>query len=384
MYPLVVVLGVGWLRRDGKAWITALPFVVVGAPLSLYHWLVERVPSFAESSSCSAFAPCTAPYFEKLGFVTLAWMCLSSFLLIGTMLALFVTAQRARGARAGRGIRRYRGPRRRASRGAGEAMNQKAKVNQKRKGNQRAKREPGASSSGGEPNRSLRSGTEAGCQTRRQSHVADPRCGGAGARRRGRGRGVRVGKRRLRRKATAHETGAVTVDGTALPQYTGGGVDTAIGDTIPTLSGVSFDGSSVTIGPTGKPQVVMFVAHWCPHCQAEVPRVVELAKSGAFKGIDVVHGRDRRRTPPYPNYPPSAWLKRENWPFPVMVDSPQQTAARPTASPPTPTSCSPTRRARSSDARRVRSPPPTSRRSSPPSPPASRSPKVSGASASAS
>ena len=101
MYPLVVVLGVGWLRRDGNAWITALPFVVVGAPLSLYHWLVERVPSFAETSSCSVVAPCTAPYFEKLGFVTLAWMCLSSFLLIGTMLALFVTAQRLQGARPG-------------------------------------------------------------------------------------------------------------------------------------------------------------------------------------------------------------------------------------------------------------------------------------------
>jgi hypothetical protein len=101
MYPLVVVLGVGWLRRDGNAWSTALPFVVVGAPLSLYHWLVERVPSFAESSSCSVVAPCTAPYFEKLGFVTLAWMCLSSFLLIGTMLALFVTAQRLEAARPG-------------------------------------------------------------------------------------------------------------------------------------------------------------------------------------------------------------------------------------------------------------------------------------------
>jgi hypothetical protein len=46
--PLVVVLGVGWLRRDAKAWITAAPFVVVGAPLSLYHWLVERVPSLSE------------------------------------------------------------------------------------------------------------------------------------------------------------------------------------------------------------------------------------------------------------------------------------------------------------------------------------------------
>ena len=74
MYPLVIVLGVAWLRRDTKVWITALLFVVIGAPLSLYHWLVERVPAFAESSSCSIGAPCTAPWFEKLGFVTLAWM----------------------------------------------------------------------------------------------------------------------------------------------------------------------------------------------------------------------------------------------------------------------------------------------------------------------
>jgi len=92
MYPLTVVLGVGWFRRDVKVWITAAPFVVVGVPLSMYHWLVERVPSFAESSSCSATAPCTAPYFEKLGFVTLAWMCFSSFCLIGVLLAWFATA----------------------------------------------------------------------------------------------------------------------------------------------------------------------------------------------------------------------------------------------------------------------------------------------------
>jgi hypothetical protein len=100
MYPLVVVLGVGWLRRDPKAWVTAAVFVVVGAPLSLYHWLVERVPSLSEGSSCSILAPCNTPFFEKLGFVTLAWMCMSSFLLIGTLLALSVVGQRARGARA--------------------------------------------------------------------------------------------------------------------------------------------------------------------------------------------------------------------------------------------------------------------------------------------
>jgi disulfide bond formation protein DsbB len=104
MYPLAVILLVGVLRREGAVRWYAAAFVIVGAPLSLYHWLVERVPAFAESSSCSVVAPCTAPYFEKLGFVTLAWMCMSSFLLIGTMLALSVAGQRHGGARVDAGL----------------------------------------------------------------------------------------------------------------------------------------------------------------------------------------------------------------------------------------------------------------------------------------
>jgi disulfide bond formation protein DsbB len=96
MYPLVIVLGVATLRRDRAVWITTLVFVVVGAPLSLYHWLVERVPAFEESSSCSPTVPCSAPWFEKLGFVTLAWMAMSSFLLIGVLMVCTLLGDRAR------------------------------------------------------------------------------------------------------------------------------------------------------------------------------------------------------------------------------------------------------------------------------------------------
>ncbi len=94
MYPLVIVLGVAALRRDRMVWITTLVFVTVGAPLSLYHWLVERVPAFEESSSCSALTPCSAPWFEKLGFVTLAWMAMSSFLLIGVLMVCTLIGSR--------------------------------------------------------------------------------------------------------------------------------------------------------------------------------------------------------------------------------------------------------------------------------------------------
>ena len=94
MYPLAVILLVGLLLRDRRVRWYAAPFVIVGAPLSLYHWLVERVDFFAKSSSCSAEAPCTVPWFQELGYVTLAFMAMSAFLLIGTLLLVDWAADR--------------------------------------------------------------------------------------------------------------------------------------------------------------------------------------------------------------------------------------------------------------------------------------------------
>ena len=85
MYPLVVVLGIGWARRDPWLKWYATAFVAVGAPLSLYHWLVERVPALSDSVSCSLEAPCSVPWFQELGYVTLAFMALSAFALIGAL-----------------------------------------------------------------------------------------------------------------------------------------------------------------------------------------------------------------------------------------------------------------------------------------------------------
>ncbi len=95
LYPLVAVLGVGALRRDLATRWYAAPFVVVGMVVALYHWLVERVPAFADSVSCSATAPCAIPWFVELGYVTLAYMDLSAFLLIGSLLVVDWRSHRA-------------------------------------------------------------------------------------------------------------------------------------------------------------------------------------------------------------------------------------------------------------------------------------------------
>jgi thiol-disulfide isomerase/thioredoxin len=120
----------------------------------------------------------------------------------------------------------------------------------------------------------------------------------------------------------------VKVDGTPLPRFDEQqSPDPAVGKTIPTLIGKSvFTGDPVKVAPGDKPQALIFVAHWCPHCQAEVPRLVALAKDGVFDGVDVTAvatGTNESAG----NYPPSAWLKREHWPFAVMADDTSSTAA---------------------------------------------------------
>jgi thiol-disulfide isomerase/thioredoxin len=124
------------------------------------------------------------------------------------------------------------------------------------------------------------------------------------------------------------QTQPVEVSGSALPRF---GDDTAndpaIGTTIPTVTGKSFDGTPVTIQPTGSPQMLMFVAHWCPHCQREVPIVSEWLKQGGLPASVQLTTVATGTSADAPNYPPSAWLEKNDWPSPILADSTNADAA---------------------------------------------------------
>ena len=126
---------------------------------------------------------------------------------------------------------------------------------------------------------------------------------------------------------TTSEFSDVTVTGDALPPHNSDATDTAIGMTAPVLTGKGFSGNLVTTTP-GTPTLLVFLAHWCPHCQVEVPLLVEWEKSGDMPlGVDVI-GIATATDVALPNYPPSAWLAREDFPalWPVMADSQERTA----------------------------------------------------------
>lgn len=95
---------------------------------------------------------------------------------------------------------------------------------------------------------------------------------------------------------------------------------TATGETAPTVIGQDFDGNEVRIENDGRAKAIALLAHWCPHCQNEVPAVQAWIDSGGgVDGVDlysVTTAMDSTRD----NYPPSEWLDREGWTAPVIRD----------------------------------------------------------------
>jgi thiol-disulfide isomerase/thioredoxin len=112
----------------------------------------------------------------------------------------------------------------------------------------------------------------------------------------------------------------VAVAGTALPRF-GDAPDPAVGLVAPTVVGSTFDGSAVRIEPTGKFTVLMFLAHWCPHCDDEVEALGPYFEATAVPdGVEVL-AVSTSADPARPNYPPSEWLTPDAWPLPVLIDN---------------------------------------------------------------
>lgn len=121
-------------------------------------------------------------------------------------------------------------------------------------------------------------------------------------------------------RSTGPEITSAQASGDTLPPFQQG-LDSAVGQAAPELSGTTLDGEPMTIDPDdGTPKAIVFLAHWCPHCQREVPVVTQWVEDGGLPdGVELVGvatGIDRNR----PNFPPQEWLEREDWPATTLVD----------------------------------------------------------------
>jgi disulfide bond formation protein DsbB len=86
MYPLPVLLGIAWWKRDAGIRRYVVPLALIGLLISTYHILVERFPSLEDSGVCEVSNPCTIRWVERFGFVTIPTMALAAFALISGLL----------------------------------------------------------------------------------------------------------------------------------------------------------------------------------------------------------------------------------------------------------------------------------------------------------
>jgi thiol-disulfide isomerase/thioredoxin len=127
---------------------------------------------------------------------------------------------------------------------------------------------------------------------------------------------------------TVEENRPVELTGEILISYPDPpATDPAIGMASPVVAGQSFDGTPLTIGGPGEgPTLLVFLAHWCPHCNAEVPELIALQDGGDIPAELRVVGISTAVAPDRPNYPPSQWVVDKGWPWPTVADDAESNA----------------------------------------------------------
>jgi cytochrome c biogenesis protein CcmG/thiol:disulfide interchange protein DsbE len=129
----------------------------------------------------------------------------------------------------------------------------------------------------------------------------------------------------------------VSVSGDPLPELSreiqaGDLDDPAVGQSVPVVSGTDYEGNATTIDPaTDGPTMVVLLAHWCPHCNAEIPVLNEWRDSRQIPdGLNIV-GVSTGASADAPHFPPDEWLREMDWQWPVLADDQPEAGSPPPA-----------------------------------------------------
>ena len=124
----------------------------------------------------------------------------------------------------------------------------------------------------------------------------------------------------------------VTIKGGSLPPFDKNVKDPAIGAFAPVPTGIGLGGNSVTIATRKstdqkKPTMIVFLAHWCSHCQREVPMIQKWIDENGYPENINIYSVASHIDKTMPNYPPNEWLLREEWSVPVIFDDESNSVA---------------------------------------------------------
>ena len=96
----------------------------------------------------------------------------------------------------------------------------------------------------------------------------------------------------------------------------------------PTVDGYDFSGQPLSIENNGRPKIIIFLAHWCSHCQEEAKLLKKYFSihgvSSDVDGYAIATAIDSNK----PNYPPDKWLESESWPYQIISDTSDDSIAK--------------------------------------------------------
>ncbi|WP_409176711.1 disulfide oxidoreductase [Brevibacillus fortis] len=81
MYPLTIILGITYLRGDYRQTFYVFIFSIIGGLIALSHYLFQMLPN-TSGASCG-IVPCTVDYLNWFGFITIPFLALVAFIIIG-------------------------------------------------------------------------------------------------------------------------------------------------------------------------------------------------------------------------------------------------------------------------------------------------------------
>lgn len=82
MYPLVLIIGLGIIKKDRHFYNYVLPLSFIGGAIAFYHNLLYYSIIAESFSPCIAGVSCTTKYIEWFGFISIPFLSLISFVII--------------------------------------------------------------------------------------------------------------------------------------------------------------------------------------------------------------------------------------------------------------------------------------------------------------
>ncbi|UOQ92775.1 disulfide oxidoreductase [Halobacillus shinanisalinarum] len=82
MYPLIIIYGTALVKRKVDIAFSGLILSGLGMAVSIYHYLIQKVPAFQSAGGSCGVVPCNAEYINYFGFITIPFLAGTAFIII--------------------------------------------------------------------------------------------------------------------------------------------------------------------------------------------------------------------------------------------------------------------------------------------------------------